>query len=150
VLLGPQGGAQNLDPNLVGFTWAPITGATEYTVIVATDAALTKAVSGTPAKITVPAYQATELSYGTTYFWAIQATKPTTSIQTMGTFTTMQKPVVAPTAPATGAAAPVVQPTLVVQAPPAETPAYIWAVIVIGAVLVIAVIILIVRTRRVP
>jgi len=141
----------NVDPNLVGFAWAPITGATEYTVIVATDAALTKAVSGTPAKVTVPAYQATGLAYGTTYFWAVQATKPTTSIQTMGTFTTMQKPVVAPTAPAATPGAPGAAPaTIIVQPQPAETPAYIWAVIAIGAILVIAVIILIVRTRRVP
>jgi len=31
-----------------------------------------------------------------------------------------------------------------------ETPPYIWAVIAIGAILVIAVILLIIRTRRVP
>jgi len=150
ILLGPQGGAQNLDPNLVGFAWAPITGATEYTVIVATDAALTKAVSGTPAKVTVPAYQATGLAYGTTYFWAVQATKPTSSIQTMGTFTTMQKPVAAAAAPTAGATAAAPPQTIIVQPTAAETPAYIWAVIAIGAILVIAVIILIVRTRRVP
>jgi hypothetical protein len=150
VLLGPQGGAQNLDPNLVGFAWAPVSGATEYTVIVATDAALTKTVSSTPAKVTVPAYQATGLAYGTTYFWAVQATKPTTSIQTMGTFTTMQKPVAAAAAPTAGATAAAPPQTIIVQPTAAETPAYIWAVIAIGAILVIAVIILIVRTRRVP
>jgi hypothetical protein len=32
---------------------------------------------------------------------------------------------------------------------PIETPAYIWVIIAIGAVLVIAVIVLVVRTRRV-
>jgi hypothetical protein len=45
VLLGPQGGAQDLDPNSVGFAWAPVSGATEYQVIVATDPALTKTVA---------------------------------------------------------------------------------------------------------
>jgi hypothetical protein len=36
--------------------------------------------------------------------------------------------------------------------PPAEniTPAWIWAIVIIGAILVIAVIVLIVTTRRVP
>jgi hypothetical protein len=43
-------------------------------------------------------------------------------------------------------------PTIIIPAPPAPpapiAPAYIWAIVIIGAVLVIAVIILIVRTRR--
>lgn len=149
VLTGPQGGATNLDPNLVGFSWAPVQGATEYQIVVATDAALTKTVAGTPAKVTTTSYQATGLAYGTTYFWAVQATKPTTSTQSIGTFTTMQKPSTGPT-PTTGGGGGAVQPTIIVQPAPAETPAYIWAVIAIGAILVIAVIILIVRTRRVP
>jgi hypothetical protein len=41
-LLGPQGGAQGLDPASVGFSWAPVSGASEYQIIVATDAGLTK------------------------------------------------------------------------------------------------------------
>jgi hypothetical protein len=149
VILGPAGGATSLDPNLVGFAWAPASGATEYTITVATDATLTKTVSGTPAKTTGSAYQATGLAYGTTYFWGVQATQPTVGIQTISTFTTMAKPVVAPTSgPGSTNQAPA---TIVVQAPAtAETPVYIWAVIAIGAILVIAVIILIVRTRRVP
>jgi hypothetical protein len=147
VVLGPTGGATNLDPNLVGFAWASVSGATEYTITVATDATLTKTVSGTPAKVTGSAYQATGLAYGTTYFWAVQVTQPTVGIQTISTFTTMAKPV----AQATGTAA--VQPVQTIVVNPtgsAETPVYIWAVIAIGAILVIAVIILIVRTRRVP
>lgn len=146
VLLGPQGGAQNLDPNNVGFAWAPVSGATEYQVIVATDAALTKPVATTPATVTIPAFQATGLAFGTTYFWAVKATKPTESVQTVGTFTTMVKPAPVASTPAGGQP----QQTITVNTNPAETPAYIWAVIAIGAILVIAVIILIVRTRRVP
>jgi hypothetical protein len=146
IMLGPQGGAQGLNPASVGFAWAPVSGATEYQVIVATDAALTKSVAGTPALVTIPAYQATGLAFDTVYYWAVKATKPTASVQTVGTFTTMAKPAPVASVPAGGA----VQPTIVVQAPPAETPAYIWAVIAIGAILVVAVIILIVRTRRVP
>jgi len=146
-LLGPQGGAQGLDAANVGFSWAPISGATEYQIIISTDAALTKTVAGTPATVTIPAYQATGLADGTTYFWAVKVTKPTASIQTVGTFITKPKAVTQPT-PTTGGGTG--GSTIVVQAPPAETPAYIWAVIAIGAILVIAVIILIVRTRRVP
>lgn len=146
VLQGPTGGAQGLDPASVGFSWAQVSGATEYQIIVATDAGLTKTVSGTPATVTIPAYQATGLTYSTVYYWAVKATKPTASIQSVGTFTTMAKPVVQPTGAATNPTQ-----TVIVQNPTAgETPVYIWAVIAIGAILVIAVIILIVRTRRVP
>ncbi|MFH1638914.1 MAG: hypothetical protein ABIB93_01170 [Chloroflexota bacterium] len=147
VLTGPTGGAMNVNPGLVGFSWAPVSGATEYTVIVATDAGLTQTVGGTPVKVSAPAYSVSGLDYETTYFWSVKATKPTEGVQAIGTFTTMAKAApVATTAPppaATSAPPQIVMPT-------PETPAYIWAVIVIGAILVIAVIILIVRTRRVP
>jgi hypothetical protein len=147
-LLGPQGGAQGLDPASVGFSWAPVSGASEYQIIVATDAGLTKTVAGTPANVTIPAYNATGLTNSTVYYWAVKATKPTASVQTVGTFTTMAKPTPPPTT--TGGGGGAVNPTIIVQQPAAETPAYIWAVIAIGAILVIAVIILIVRTRRTP
>jgi len=135
VLLGPQGGAQGLDPNSVGFAWAPVSGATEYQIIVSTDPQLTKTVAGTPATSTIPAFQATGLSYSTVYYWAVKATKPTTSVQTVGTFTTMAKPVAQPT----GTAVATQPPITVITNPTAETPAYIWAVIAIGAILVVAV-----------
>jgi hypothetical protein len=145
VLTGPTPGATGLYPGMVGFSWAPVYGATEYTIIVATDSALTKTLGSTPAKVSTPSFQVTGLEYGTTYFWAVQATKPTVGTQAIATFSTMAKPVATPTA----TAPPATQQIQVVVPTPA-TPAYIWAVIVIGAVLVIAVIILIVRTRRVP
>lgn len=141
ILTGPAGGAQDVNPTLVGFSWAPVPGATEYQVIVATDAALTATVGGTPATVTGNSYQVTGLDYGTTYFWAVMAVEPTVSPQNTGTFTTMME-----------GAPPVTvepQPTPTIVMPDTSTPAYIWAVIVIGAVLVIAVIVLIVRTRRV-
>jgi hypothetical protein len=145
-LLGPPGGAQGLDPASIGFAWAPVSGATEYQIIVATDAAMTKTVAGTPANVTIPAYQAIGLSNSTVYYWAVMATKPAASVQTVGTFTTMAKPAPTPTTTVGGGTGG--QPTIIVPAPPAETPAYIWAVIAIGTILVIAVIILIVRTKR--
>jgi hypothetical protein len=148
VIQGPNSGAMNVNPNLVGFAWAPVAGATEYTLIIATDAALTNTIAGTPVKLTTTAYEAAGLEHDTTYFWSVQATAPTVGPQAIATFTTAPKPTVAPTTAPPAATQPVVTP--VIQLPAAETPAYIWAVIVIGAVLVVAVIILIVRTRRVP
>jgi len=81
-----------------------------------------------------------DLSYSTSYYWKVRAVSETTESKWgEGVFTTMAKPA---------------EPTPPVVIPPAEVPApiaptYIWAIIGIGAILVIAVIVLIVRTRRV-
>jgi len=152
-IIGPAGGTTtSLNP---GFAWAPVAGAVEYQFVLATDATLTKAIGGTPVTVTQPSFQATGLDYGTTYFWGVKVTKPSPGPQTIGTFSTMEKPVVVapPTAPS--------QPDIIVptQTPPDITvnvpeptsaipAAGIWAVIGIGAVLVVAVLVLIVRTRR--
>lgn len=140
-ILGPAGGSTTtLTP---GFSWAPIAGATEYEFILATDAGLSQTLAGTPATLTAPAFQSADaLDYSTTYFWAVRVSKPTAGVQTIGTFTTMAEPeepippvVVEPPAPAP-------------PAPPAIPAAAVWAVIGIGAILVVAVLVLIVRTRR--
>jgi len=82
-----------------------------------------------------------DLDYSTTYYWHVRAISATSqSVWANGTFTTMEKPV--PPAP-----------PVQVNIPPAPapiTPAWIWAIVIIGAILVIAVIVLIVTTRRVP
>jgi hypothetical protein len=150
-LLGPTPGATNVSPD-VGFSWAPMSGVTEYQFILATDAALTKTVAPTPALVTGTAYGPVKLAYGTDYWYAVKATKPTSSVQSIGSFTTMMAGVF--TCPIDGltfatqaelkahnatAHAPVIP----------QTPAYIWAVIIIGAILVIVVISLIFTTRRV-
>ena len=138
-LLGPAGGASNVSLR-PGFAWAPILGATEYEFVLSTNADLTTEVG--PVKVTKPSYQLTaDLSYSTTYFWGVKVTKPAAGPQSIGTFTTMAKPV-----------APIVVEE--VPAPIVEVPAPIpnWmlvTIIVIGAVLMIAVLVLIVRTRRV-
>lgn len=146
ILLGPMAGAQNVNPALVGFSWAPVAGATEYEVIVATDAALTSTIGGTPAKVSAPSYQVDGLDNGTTYFWSVQSTQPTIGEISIGTFTTMltpveEKPAVTQT---------VTPPTTGYHPITPIAPGYMIAVIIVGAVLVIAVIILIVRTRRIP
>jgi hypothetical protein len=88
-----------------------------------------------------------DLEYSTTYYWAVRAVSADAeSDWARGVFTTMA-PAVAPPPPI------VVEPTPapIIEIPPSPiTPAIIWAIIGIGAVLVIALIILIIRTRRVP
>jgi len=139
ILLGPQRGA--MDVSLTpGFSWAPISGATEYEFTLATDAALANAIEGTPVTVTQPSWQvpAGSLEYSTTYFWSVKASAPTSSPLSIGTFITMAEPV-EPLPPV------VIEPT----PPPAQiAPAYIWGIIGIGAILVIVVLALIVRTRR--
>jgi hypothetical protein len=133
ILLGPAPGAMDVPPD-VGFSWAPLSGVTEYELIIATDAALTQPVAGTPVTLNTTAYGPVTLEYSTDYWYAVRATAPTSSVQSVGSFRTMISP--------EEAAPPVVveQPTI--------SPAWIWAVVIIGALLVIAVIVLIVRTRR--
>lgn len=163
-LLGPTGTASTTP----GFAWVPIFGATKYRIKIATDAALAKTVE--QADVTLPSFQPTKaLSAGTTYFFSVQVIEPTAGPVSVGTFTTAAappKPVAPPTvapapAPAVTVTVPPITippqptPTFTVTVPsapaaPAATPGYIWAVIIIGAILVIAVIVLIVRTRKTP
>jgi len=130
-LQGPIHGATDVSLN-PGFSWAPISGATLYRFWLATDSGLTQTVEGTPVDVTDPACQvpAGTLEYDTVYFWGVKAIEPTESPLSIGTFTTMAEEIVEE----------VEEPT---------TPAYMWAIIIIGAVLMIAVIMLIMKTRRV-
>jgi hypothetical protein len=153
-ILGPQGGGTTgLNP---GFAWAPVAGATKYQFIVATDAALTKTIGGTPVVVTTPSFQVMGLDYGTTYFWAVKVLEPTPGVQTISTFSTMDEPAAAVDPGTT--TPPVVVPTqpvpdIIVNVPDQTdggtiSATAIWAVIGIGAVLIVAVLVLIVRTRR--
>jgi len=84
----------------------------------------------------------TTLDYETRYYWHVKAIGVDTDTpwSDVGTFTTMGVPPTTPT------------PVPPVEIPPAQniTPAWIWAIVIIGAILVIAVVVLIVTTRRVP
>jgi hypothetical protein len=110
-------------------------GVTEYEFIIATDAALTQPVAGTPVTLATTAFGPVTLEYGTDYYYAVRATAPTSSVQSIGAFRTMISPEEE------------IPPVVVEQ--PVISPAWIWAVAIIGALLVIAVIVLIMRTRRV-
>jgi len=98
----------------------------------------------------------------TTYFWRVRVSSPIKSqYSEVRRFTveksTVTPPVIVeiPPAPPTPQITVTVPPPTKVEIPPAPpapapiTPAYIWAIIIIGAILVIALVILIVRTRRV-
>jgi hypothetical protein len=107
------------------------------------------------------------LKYDTTYWWRVRTVTGTSkSDWTTYFFTTEQEPVASTPTSTTPAVTPIV--SVVMPSNPPVTPIVnvsggttapttpviptylLWAVIVVGAVLVIAVIVLIVRTRRIP
>jgi hypothetical protein len=126
-LLGPEPGATDVSLT-PGFSWSSMPSATEYEFTLATDAGLNNTVEGTPVYVTEPAWQvpAGTLEYDTIYFWGVRVSQPVEGPISIGTFTTLAE----------------------AAAKAAATPLYIWIVIAIGAILVIAVIWLIFSTRR--
>jgi hypothetical protein len=153
----PVAGAADIGLNPT-FMWTEVTDAESYEIQISDnygfiDPILTAAVL--PNNVySVPQYDA--LAYSATYFWRVRASTSVMGLAgedgpwVAGVFTTMAEPA-EPEPPIV-----IEQPEIVIppQVPPvieipvAETPAYIWAIIGIGAVLVIVVIVLIVRTRR--
>lgn len=151
------------------FQWTAVAGATSYVIQVADNAAFTTATEKTiPGDVNVWAYDGAALKNSTIYYWRVKAVSATSaSSWSVGIFTTAAPPAPPAPAPTITAPAPTVTvsvpaPTITVQAPPAPnvtvqapppaapvTPGYVWAIIAIGAILVIAVIVLILRTRRV-
>ncbi|MBA7486110.1 hypothetical protein ES707_21663 [subsurface metagenome] len=144
------------------FQWASVAGATSYEMELADNPFFANASVKKPLTHTTWTWD-TDLEYSSTYYWRVRAVKSGRGILTNysswseATFQTMDKPAppVAPSAPPQitvqpAPPAPPAQVTIPPAPPSAVTPAVIWAIIIIGAVLVIAVIVLIVRTRRVP
>ena len=159
----PTAGASNV-PAQPTFVWSPVQGAINYELMVAEDS--TFAILDFSRSITGTIYKSEEtLKHDTTYYWKVRGVfEPETLVGrtvvpgagtdwVMGVFTT--------------AAAPVEDtPVVIIEkepAPPAEVkvievpvpqpqaiPSYLlWMIIGIGAILIIALIVLIVRTRRV-
>jgi hypothetical protein len=164
----PESGATNV-PVDVTFTWQAVTDATGYQFAIAQDnpdLANKFAVLDYSANTITNAHKVQEtLLYNTTYWWEVRSVAGTVvSPWTIVTFFTTEA---APVATSTTTAPPitVTNTTVTYTNPPATTitytlpqpketqpiPSYLlWAVIAVGAVLVIAVIVLIVRTRRMP
>ncbi len=138
--------------------WGAVDGATSYELQLADNATFANAEVATGLTSTVYTPKAA-LKAGTTYFWKVRAVSATGNSAWVASafITAAAAPTVtaAPTqvAPVITVNVPTQAPITVTQIPapvtPPVTPAYIWFIIVIGAVLVIAVIVLIVRTRRV-
>jgi len=154
----PQIGATGVEIDTT-FTWPVVAGAIGYEFVIAEDL-------GRENKFEIIDYSATtsenvhklreELKYDTTYYWRVRATSATTTgAWTASSFTTMKEPeeelppVIVeenPTPPA---------PEIILEIPPSPAPVQVipdyllWVIIGVGAVLIISVIVLIVRTRRV-
>ena len=166
----PANGATGVPVSNTTFTWPSVTGATGYQFVLADSTANTSAnefaiidySANTPTNAEV--LQET-LKYNNVYWWEVRATTATSqSAWTILMFTTMQAPVATTATTATAAPTTTMSvivptvtatPTTVVVTNTGTTsqpiPSYLlWAVIAVGAVLVIAVIVLIVRTRRMP
>jgi len=146
------------------FSWLSVAGATSYELEVADNPFFANAEVKKPLTHTTWTWDK-DLEYGATYYWRVRAVKSGKGILTNmsswseAVFTVITEEELAGLAPPPPAPAPqvTVQPAPVPPAPapqvvvqPAISPTVLWAIIIIGAILVIAVIVLIVRTRRVP
>ncbi len=136
----------------------------EYRFKLADNVALANTIVDVKVKTTGYALLTRELDRGTTYYWAVKPVAPVEGAwSAIANFTVAEEVVITPPAPPvkiTQTPAPIINlpapppppaDIIIPPAPPAPapiTPAYIWAIIIIGAVLVISVIVLIVRTRR--
>ena len=159
-LLSPANGGIGMS-QMPAFSWSPISGTTEYRFVLADNVGLASPIVDTT--ITTTAYAVTNmLELGKTYFWAVKTVTPIESgWSTIANFTVQEKPVEPPPTVVVKEVPPPVitipaplptQETVILYAPAAPAtpivPAYIWAIIIIEAILGIAVIFLIVKTGR--
>ncbi|WP_322354527.1 fibronectin type III domain-containing protein [Dehalococcoides sp.] len=141
--LMPTNGASNVPVNPV-FAWDSVSTAVSYDLILSTDPTFADATKVLATKNLTTNYWAYDgtLTNSTSYYWKVRVnTANSTSEWFPAVFTTVKAD-----------AAPVEvnnPPAITLTVPPAETPAYIWLIVAVGAVLTVAVIVLIVRTRRV-
>jgi hypothetical protein len=127
-LTNPSNGAIGVAVTGIPFTWDAVPDATGYEFSLVNAETDADVVSATSVSGTTYTYTGT-LSYDTSYFWTVKAlTDSVVFGQATATFTTGAE-----------GAVPV----------PPTTPAWVWVVIAIGAVLVIVTLVLIFRTRRV-
>jgi hypothetical protein len=141
-LVSPYGGPATggTDASLQpAIQWTQVFGATGYQLQVSKDCTFATTLVDKTLGLETTTVVETMLENSTTYCWRIKATGPNDSPWSdVGSFTTLAK-----------APAPPPPPTKPTPPPIPGTPFYIWLIIGIGALLVIAVLILIVRTRRV-
>ena len=158
-LTAPEAGATGMPTTNVPFTWASVTDATSYKLVLSANADLSEPIAVKTAAGTAYTFTGT-LENSTPYYWQVTAYEAdsiegksdvSTFLTASGveeTGTTVEVTVPAPEVTVQAPPAPEVTVEVPTTAP--ATPAYIWVIIIVGALLVIAVIVLIVRTRRVP
>jgi hypothetical protein len=145
-IVSPERGASGIPVQPV-FVWAAVEGAESYELMVAEDK--TFAIIEWSHTADTNFYQGDEvLAYGTTYYWRVRVAKGEWA---NGVFTTVEKP--AEVAPPVivekePAPPPEIKVVEVEGAAPAIPDYLLWTIVGVGAVLVIALIVLIVRTRR--
>jgi len=160
VIASPVNGGEVTTVN-PAFSWSPISLATSYRFELATDADFTDVLyTVDPATAGASVPSTITLTRGLQYFWHVKTLTPLDGEwSATANFIVAELPPTSPTPTTTI----VPTPTIIITQPPAVTttftippaeppkevnPSYIWAIIIVGAVLVIAVIVLIVRTRR--
>ncbi|WP_059280173.1 WD40/YVTN/BNR-like repeat-containing protein [Dehalococcoides mccartyi] len=143
VNLKPTNGAINIPIKPV-FAWDSVSTAVSYDLILSTDPTFADATKVLATKNLTTNYWEYDgtLTNSTSYYWKVRVnTANSTSEWFPAVFTTVKADaaVVEVTNP----------PAITLTVPQAETPVYIWLIVAVGAILTLAVIVLIVRTRRV-
>jgi hypothetical protein len=159
-LLAPGPAAMDV-PIRPTFQWSPVNTATGYDLQVADNPVFVNPIDSQTNLATTVWTLTKTLDYNKVYYWRVRAVNGNTGIVgdwVQNAFTTVALPPVTTSTPP-----PVITTFTFTTQPPAtitfttttttpvapSTPAYIWVIIVIGAILVIAIIVLIARTRRV-
>jgi hypothetical protein len=133
-------GLQSLYPNntrtgfpvkSASFSWTPLKDTTKYRFVLAKDAAMNQIVKETDVTTTAFEYNGT-LDYSSSYFWRVMAVEPAPS-DWSATFSFQTEAAPPPPAP---------------PAQPAPTPLWVWVVIAMGAILIVATLVLIFKVRR--
>ena len=134
-LLSPSNGCYGCKVKPASFSWSPWKSATKYQFDLSRDSEFKQLVVTATTTTTGYEYKGT-LDYSTNYFWRVKALEVNglnIPSDWSATFSFQTEPAPAPEKPAAGEA---------------STPLWVWAVIAIGAILVIVTLILTVKTRR--
>ncbi|MDD5511148.1 MAG: hypothetical protein PHI12_10115 [Dehalococcoidales bacterium] len=142
-LIAPEQGDVVAQRTGVGFSWSSVYDATTYSFVLSASPDLSGALATADVSGTAYAYSGT-LDYETTYYWQVTAWKDGTMLSQsdVGTFAVAAEEYIPPE--------PQPQEPPVINIPPTQqiVPTWIYAMIGIGAALIVVVIVLIVRSRR--
>jgi len=141
-LISPEVGAMGVPQSGAGFSWTSVPEATSYSFVLSENADLSGAMATSDQSGTAYAYSGT-LDYEVSYYWQVTAWKDgiMLSQSDIGTFSTAPEEIIVEPPPPGEPA--------VINIPATQqiTPIWIYAMIGIGAALIVVVIVLIVRSR---